>query len=197
MHQNKEISRNFIKEQLREMYNESEETTWHAIAKNGDVEIIRQKYFNLDEREINFKNKAGLTPFAIAIEKNNLEMVRELIKSGGKIHKEEMLNFIGTAIEKNNLEMVKELIKCGDKIPKEKMLDLIKISIINKNSEMNIYLISIFDKNFNPEMGFQDVVSSNSSAQVRQSTSDIPSCEPSSPKKMKFTLSDNETRSLS
>ena len=183
MHQNKETSRNFIKEQLREMYNESEETTWHAIAKNGDVEIIRQKYFNLDEREINFKNKAGLTPFAIAIEKNNLEMVRELIKSGGKIHKEEMLNFIGTAIEKNNLEMVKELIKCGDKIPKEKMLDLI--------------LISIFDKNFNSEMGFQDVVSSNSSAQVRQSTSDIPSCEPSSPKKMKFTLSDNETRSLS
>lgn len=197
MHQNKETIRNFIKGQLRELYNETGETTWHAIAKNGDVEIIRKKYFYLDEREINFKNNAGLTPFSIAIEKNDLEMVKELIKYACIIPKEEMLNFIGSAIEKNNLEMVKELIKFGGKIPKEEMLNFIKNSIRNTNSEMSIYLISIFNKNFNSEVDTQGVSPANSSEEEKQSTYDIPSCEPSSAKKMKFALSDYNTRSLS
>ena len=184
----------FSEKQLQELNEESGENTWHAIAKSGNVEIIRKKYFDLDEAEINIKNKEGLTPFAIAFEKNNLEMVKELIKCGCEITNDEMLNFIGNAIEKNNLEMVKELIECAEEIPKEEMLNFIKNSIKNKNSEMNIYLISIFNKNLNSEVGFQGTVPTNS---LQKSIYDVPSCEPSSAKKMKFTLSDNETRSLS
>jgi hypothetical protein len=209
MHQNKETRRNFIKEQLRELYNESGETTWHVIAKNDDVEIIRQKYFDLDEREINLKNKEGLTPFAIAFEKNNLEMVRELIKCRCKITNDEMLNFIGNAIEKNNLEMVRELIKCGCEITKGKMLEFINTSIIysintpinnlieNQKSSMSSYLMAIFDKFFNSEVDFQGVSPSNFGEGIRRLIYDIPSSEPSSAKKMKFTLSDYNTRSLS
>ena len=184
----------FIEKQFQEVDEESGESTWHAIAKNGDVEIIRKKYFDLDEAKINLKNKEGLTPFAIAIRNNNHEMIKELIKCGAKNSKEEMLIFIGNAIEKNNLEMVKELIGCGEEIPKEEILNFIKNSIKNKNSEMNIYLISIFNKNLNSEVGFQGTVPTNS---LQKSIYDVPSCEPSSAKKMKFTLSDNETRSLS
>ena len=184
----------FSEKQLQKLDKESGENTWHVISKNGDVEIIRKKYFDLDEAKINLKNKEGLTPFAIAIRNNNHEMIKELIKCGAKNSKEEMLIFIGNAIEKNNLEMVKELIGCGEEIPKEEMLNFIKNSIKNKNSEMNIYLISIFNKNLKSEVSFQGVSSSNSSGELGQS---IPSCEPSSAKKMKFTLSDNETRSLS
>ena len=215
----------FSEKKLQELNEESGENTWHAIAKSGNVEIIRKKYFDLDEAEINIKNKEGLTPFAIAFEKNNLEMVKELIKCGCEITNDEMLNFIGNAIEKNNLEMVKELIKCGceitndemlnfignaieknnlemvkeligcgEEIPKEEMLNFIKNSIKNKNSEMNIYLISIFNKNLKSEVSFQGAVPANSS---QKSIYDVPSCEPSSPKKIKYILTDYGTRSLS
>ena len=184
----------FIEKQFQEVDEESGESTWHIIAKNGDVEIIRKKYFDLDEAKINLKNKEGLTPFAIAFERNNLEMIKELMKCGAKNSKEEMLIFIGNAIEKNNLEMVKELIGCGEEIPKEEMLNFIKNSIKNKNSEMNIYLISIFDKNLNSEVGFQGTVPTNS---LQKSIYDVPSCEPSSPKKIKYILTDYGTRSLS
>ena len=184
----------FSEKQLQELDEESGESTWHAIAKNGDVEIIRKKYFDLDEAKINLKNKEGLTPFAIAIRNNNHEMFKELIKCGAKNSREEMLIFIGSAIEKNNLEMVKELIGCGEEIPKEEMLNFIKNSIKNKNSEMNIYLISIFDKNLNSEVGFQGTVPTNS---LQKSIYDVPSCEPSSPKKIKYILTDYGTRSLS
>jgi ankyrin repeat protein len=95
----------FGEKKLQELNEESGETTWHVIAKNGDIEIIQKKYFDLDEREINFKNKEGLTPFAIAIEKNNLEMVKELTKCGAKNSKEDILNFIATAIKNTNSEM--------------------------------------------------------------------------------------------
>lgn len=46
MHQNKETFHGYIKAQLQELYIESGETTWHAIAKNGDVEIIRKNILN-------------------------------------------------------------------------------------------------------------------------------------------------------
>lgn len=52
-----------------------------------------KKYFDLNEREINFKNKEVLTPFAIAIAENNLEMVKELMKCGAENFKEDILNF--------------------------------------------------------------------------------------------------------
>lgn len=195
MHQNKETFHGYIKAQLQELYIESGETTWHAIAKNGDVEIIRKKYFELDEREINFKDKAGQTPFAIAIEENNHEMVKELIKCGAKNSKKEMLNFLTTAIEKNNLEIVKELIRSGVEIPKEDMLKFLAISIKNQNSEMNIHLISIFNKKYNSEVGFKDVVVSQSSQEEKKLIYDAPSCEPSSTKKMK--LSDCDSKTLS
>jgi ankyrin repeat protein len=100
----------FNERNLQELNEESEETTWHVIARNGDVEIICKKYFDLDEREINFKNKEGLTPFAIAIEKNNLEMVKELMKCGAENSKEDILNFIATAIKNEHSEMYMFLI---------------------------------------------------------------------------------------
>jgi ankyrin repeat protein len=94
----------FGEKKIQELNEESGETTWHVIAKNGDIEIIQKKYFDLDEREINFKNKEGLTPFAIAIEKNNLEMVKELIRCGAKNSKEDILNLIEIAIRNENSE---------------------------------------------------------------------------------------------
>ena len=113
----------FGEKKLQELNEESGETTWHVIAKNGDIEIIQKKYFDLDEREINLKNKEGLTPFAIAIEANNLEMVKELTKCGAKSSTEEMLNFISTAIKKEHSEMYVFLIsifKVSDDLTGEK-----------------------------------------------------------------------------
>lgn len=113
----------FGEKKLQELNEESGETTWHVIAKNGDIEIIQKKYFDLDEREINLKNKEGLTPFAIAIEANNLEMVKELTKCGAKSSRGEMLNFISTAIKKEHSEMYMFLIsifKVSDDLTGEK-----------------------------------------------------------------------------
>jgi ankyrin repeat protein len=105
MHENNEYNHNFIKAQLRELYNESEDTIWHIIARNGDVEIIQKRYFELDEREINFKNKAGLTPLDIAFAEGNIEMLKELIRCGAKNSTEEKLNFLVTAFRNNDSKM--------------------------------------------------------------------------------------------
>ena len=244
----------FSEKQFQEVDEESWESTWHIIAKNGDVEIIRNKYFDLDEAEINIKNTDGLTPFAIAFERNNLEMIKELMKCGAKNSNDDMSNFIITAIQQNNPGRIKELMNCGVEISKEgilrllttaiqqnnpgrikelmncgveipnqnllkffsnavrannpeivkelinfgveiskdAMLNFIATSIKNGYSDMNSYLISIFEKNFKSEGGFQGVSSSDSSGELGQS---IPSCEPSPVKKMRLT--DYNSKSLS
>ncbi len=213
----------FSEKQFQEVDEESWESTWHIIAKNGDVEIIRNKYFDLDEAEINIKNTDGLTPFAIAFERNNLEMIKELMKCGAKNSNDDMSNFIITAIQQNNPGRIKELMNCGVEIPnqnllkffsnavrannpeivkelinfgveisKDAMLNFIATSIKNGYSDMNSYLISIFEKNFKSEGGFQGVSSSDSSGELGQS---IPSCEPSPVKKMRLT--DYNSKSLS
>jgi ankyrin repeat protein len=161
MRQNNEISNSFIKAQLGELYNESDDTIWHIIAKNGHVEIIRKKYFDLDEREINFKNKAGLTPFAIAIEENNCEMVKELIKCGAKNSKEDMLNFIATAIKNEHSEMYMFLIaifKASDDLTDERNRE--------KSSLYGSGIVNSFEED------------------KRRSTADVPSCKPSCAKKI-------------
>jgi ankyrin repeat protein len=166
----------FGEKKIQELNEESGETTWHIIAKNGDIEIIQKKYFDLDEREINLKNKEGLTPFAIAIEKNNLEMVKELMRCGAKNSKEDILNLIRTAIEKNNLEIAKELVKYGAENSKEDILNLIGIAIRNENSETCIFLISFFNAS-------SDLNLENKEDEVKLGA-DAPSCKPSGVKKI-------------
>ena len=53
---------------------------------------------------------------------------------------------------------------------------------------------TIFDKNLKSEVSFQGAVPANSS---QKSIYDVPICEPSSPKKIKYILTDYGTRSLS
>jgi ankyrin repeat protein len=161
---------------LRELYNESEDTIWHIIARNGDVEIIQKRYFELDEREINFKNKAGLTPLDIAFAEGNVEMLKELIRCGAKNSKEDILNLIRNAIEKNNLEIAKELVKYGAKNSKEDILNLIEIAIRNKHSETCIFLISFF--NASSDLNLENKEDEGKSG------GDSPSCKPSCVKKI-------------
>jgi len=151
----------------------SQDTTWHVIAKNDDVEIIRGEFFDLDKAEINVKNGADLTPLAIAIERNNLEMVKELIKCGAKVSIENLeflieknnpkmfkelinhgahdsqkntLNHIKSAIEKNNPKMVKELINHVVEIPQENMLTFVESAIEKNNPKIVKELIKSGDE---------------------------------------------------
>ena len=166
----------FGEKKLQELNEESGETTWHVIAKNGDIEIIQKKYFDLDEREINLKNKEGLTPFAIAVEANNLEMVKELMKCGAENSKEDILKFITIAIEANNIEMVKELMKCGAENSREDILKFIIIAMQNDHRDMNIFLISFYSTSSDLNLENKE--------DKGKSVADAPSCKPSCVKKI-------------
>lgn len=96
---------NFVKEELQKLNKESEETTWHIIAENGDVEIIRKKYFDLDEREINLKNEEDLTPLAIAVKNDNVEIFKELINCGARYFESDKLSFLKASIENKNAKI--------------------------------------------------------------------------------------------
>ena len=141
----------FIEKQFQEVDEESGESTWHIIAKNGDVEIIRNKYFDLDEAEINIKNTDGLTPFAIAFERNNLEMIKELMKFGAKNSNDDMSNFIITAIQQNNPGRIKELINCGVEISKDVIWSLVATAFHQNNpkilKEINKFGVEIPNQN--------------------------------------------------
>lgn len=163
----------FSEKQLQELDEETGESTWHVIAKNGDVEIIRKKYFDLDEAEINFKNKEGLTPFAIAIEENNLEMVKELIKCGAKNSTDDILNFIAIAIKNKYSEM-----------------SMFLISIFNLANELGI-------KNKGEKSYLQGTLIVNSLEEEEDSKDDAPSCEPSCVKKIKVDKLVNYTKDFS
>jgi hypothetical protein len=76
-----------VKELLKE---EAGDTTWHLIAKTNHIDAIRENFFGLDVGDINTKNKEGKTPIDIALEMNNLEMIKELIQHAPYIPKNDM-----------------------------------------------------------------------------------------------------------
>jgi len=137
-----EFSHEFVEKQLSDLYYEFEETTWHVIAKNRHTEIIKNEYFHLDPREINQKNKLGLTPLNMAVDNNDLEMVIELVKHGAKVLEGGGAKVLTQAVENNNPEMFNELIKCGAKISDSDKLKFLTHAVENNNPKMVEFLIS-------------------------------------------------------
>jgi ankyrin repeat protein len=141
MRENKEFSQSFIEEKYTEAYNELEDTIWHVIAKNRHAEIIKNGYFQLDPREVNLKNKLGLTPLNIAVENDDLEMVIELAKHGAKVLEGGGSKVLTRAVKNNNPEMFDELIKCGAKISDIDKLKLLTYALEKNNPKMIEFLI--------------------------------------------------------
>ena len=136
-----EFELDFIDKELLKLYYENEETIWHVIAKNRHLEIIRNEYFQLDFREINLKNKHGLTALNIAVQNNDSLMVAELSKRGARVLAGQGFKMLNHAVENNNLPMIEELFKCGAKVLDHEKLKLLSRAIESNNPDVLRLLI--------------------------------------------------------
>ena len=99
----------YVSSNVKELFEREEtgDTTLHSIAKTNHIDAIRQNYFDLDVRDINTRNNEGKTPIAIALEMNNLEMIKELIQRGPYIPKNDMLLYLEYS-EKKGYSKIKQ-----------------------------------------------------------------------------------------